>query len=132
MTQLLLFLFQVLVAVVFISIFVICVVFIRPFRMNKKRPASTLYLKITYLVYLLIILSFFYYLFFQKKELYEVITNLRFFILLACLFIPNAGMLARRRMKDLRAPYNYLLGSIHVLVIFYLVRMFVIIERFPG
>ncbi len=132
MSQFLLFVFKVLVATGFISIFVLCVVFIRPLRLNKKRPRTTLYLKFSYLLYLLVTLAFFYYLIFQQNNLYEVITNLRFFILLACLFLPNAGMLIRRKLKHLRSGYNLFLGSLHLLVIYYLVHLFIMIERFAG
>ncbi|HDR90206.1 MAG TPA: hypothetical protein ENN63_11350 [Bacteroidetes bacterium] len=132
MSQFLLFLFKVLVAIGFISIFVISVVFIRPLRINKLWPRSTMFLKFSYLSYLLVILVFFYYLIFQEKELVDVIDNRRFFMLLGCLFIPNAGMLVRRKMKKWRSRYNYLLGVIQLLVIYYLACLFVIIESYTG
>lgn len=87
MSQFLLFLFKVLVAIGFISIFVISVVFIRPLRINKLWPRSTLFLKFSYLTYLLVILVFFYYLIFQEKELVDVIDIRRFLCCWdACLF----------------------------------------------
>ncbi|HHJ09342.1 MAG TPA: hypothetical protein ENK25_00415 [Bacteroidetes bacterium] len=132
MSQFLLFLFKVLVAIGFISIFVISVVFIRPLRINKLWPRSTLFLKFSYLTYLLVILVFFYYLIFQEKELVDVIDIRRFFMLLGCLFIPNVGMLVRRKMKKWRSRYNYLLGIIHLLVIYYLASLFVMIENYTG
>lgn len=130
MNQFLLFLFKVVVAMGFLSLFVLAVVFIKPLMINKKRPNSTVFLKFSYLFYLGIILCFFYYLIFQRKNLENLINDLHFFLLLGSLFIPNAGMLLRRRVSSLRSGYNYVLGLFHFLVMYYLLHMFVMIETF--
>ena len=119
---------RVLVIAGFLIIFVLCVVFIKPLQVHKKRPQSTLVLKFSYLVYLAVLMAFFYNLIFEKKDTTEIITNLHFFLLLLALFVPNAGILARRSVKERRTLYNYLLSLSHVVIIYYLVWLFARIE----
>jgi len=83
-----------------------------------------MFLKIGYLVYLLIILTFFYYLIFVDKDLTEFITDLHFILILLALFVPNIGMMVRRRINIQRTVYNYLLTSIFILTIAYLGYVF--------
>lgn len=118
------FLLHLLVISAFLLIFVLATVFTKPLMINRKRTASTMFLKIGYLVYLLIILTFFYYLIFVDKDLTEFITDLHFIFILLALFVPNIGMMVRRRINIPRTAYNYLLTSIFILTIAYLGYIF--------
>jgi uncharacterized membrane protein YhaH (DUF805 family) len=118
------FLLHLLVISAFLLIFVLATVFTKPLMINRKRMVSTMFLKIGYLVYLIVILVFFYYLIFVDKDLSELITDLHFVLILLSLFIPNTGMMLRRKIKMKRTPYNYMLSGIFVLAILYLVYVF--------
>jgi len=118
------FLLHLLVISAFLLIFVLATVFTKPLMINRKRMASTMFLKIGYLVYLIIILTFFYYLIFVDKELTGLITDFHFVLILLALFIPNGGMMMRRRIKSSRTFYNYFLFTLFILTILYLVYVF--------
>lgn len=118
------FLLHLIVISAFILIFVLATVFTKPLMINKKRMVSTMFLKIGYLVYLIVILAFFYFLIFVNKELTGLITDLHFVLILFALFIPNGGMMIRRKIKRLRTPYNYFLFALFLLTILYLVYVF--------
>jgi uncharacterized membrane protein YqaE (UPF0057 family) len=118
------FLLHLLVISAFLLIFVLATVFTKPLMINRKRMVSTMFLKIGYLIYLIIILTFFYYLIFVDKELTELITDLHFVLILLSLFVPNVGMMMRRRVKNGRTFYNCLLTTIFILTILYLSFVF--------
>lgn len=119
---------RVLVIAGFLILFVLCVVFIKPLHIHKKRPQSTIVLKFSYLVYLAVLMAFFYNLIFETGDQSEIITNLHFFLVLLALFVPNAGILARRQVKEGRTVYNYVLTIINITIIYYLVWLFARIE----
>jgi len=77
-------------------------VFLHPFRVNKKRKNSTYLLKFSYLLFLLVILSFFYYLSFLELEIKEKITEVNYILIILSLFVPNTGILLRRNFKEYR------------------------------
>ncbi len=118
------FLLHLLVISAFLLIFVLATVFTKPLMINRKRMVSTMFLKIGYLFYLIIILTFFYYLIFVNKDLTGLITDLHFVLILLALFIPNGGMMMRRRIKSSRTIYNYFLFILFILTIIYLVYVF--------
>ncbi len=118
------FLLHLLVISAFLLVFVMAAVLTKPLMINRKRMVSTMFLKIGYLVYLIIILSFFYYLIFVDKDLTEIITDLHFVLLLLALFIPNTGMMMRRSIKRARTFYNYFLFILFLIFILYLVYIF--------
>ena len=118
------FLLHLLVISAFLLVFVLAAVLTKPLMINRKRMVSTMFLKIGYLVYLIIMLTFFYYLIFVDKDLSGVITDLHFVLLLLALFIPNAGMMMRRSIKRARTFYNYLLFILFLVIILYLVYLF--------
>ncbi len=124
------FLLHLLVISAFLLIFVLATVFTKPLMINRKRMVSTMFLKIGYLVYLIITLTFFYYLIFVNKDLTGLITDLHFVLILLALFIPNGGMMMRRRIKSSRTFYNYFLFIFFILTILYLVYVFYQIQLF--
>lgn len=115
---------RVLVITGFSMIFMLAAVFLRPFRVNRKRKNSTYLLKFSYLAFLLVILSFFYYLLFIEIEINEKINEFNYILIILSLFVPNTGILLRRNFKEYRIGYNYVFSAINMIVIILLWNLF--------
>ena len=115
---------RILVITGFSTIFMLSAVFLRPFRVNVKRKNSTYMLKFSYLVYLLVALSFFYYLVFLKIEIIEKINEFNYVFIILSLFIPNIGILLRRKFKNNRVIYNYFFSGINLIIMVFLLSVF--------
>lgn len=115
---------RVLVITGFSMIFMLAAVFLRPFRVNRKRKNSTYLLKFSYLAFLLVILSFFYYLLFIEIEINEKINEFNYILIILSLFVPNTGILLRRNFKEYRVGYNYVFSAINMIVIILLWNLF--------
>lgn len=115
---------RVLVITGFSMIFMLAAVFLRPFRVNRKRKNSTYLLKFSYLAFLLVILSFFYYLLFMEIEIKEKINEFNYILIILSLFVPNTGILLRRNFKEYRVGYNYVFSAINMIVIILLWNLF--------
>ena len=105
-------------------IFMLAIVFLRPFRVNVKRKNSTYMLKFSYLAYLLVALSFFYYLVFLKIEIKDKTNELNYIFMILSLFVPNIGILLRRNFKKYRVIYNYFFSVINLIIIVFLLSVF--------
>ena len=114
---------RILVITGFSTIFMLSAVFLRPFRVNVKRKNSTYMLKFSYLVYLLVALSFFYYLVFLKIEIIEKINEFNYVFIILSLFIPNIGILLRRKFKNNRV-INYFFSGINLIIMVFLLSVF--------
>ena len=115
---------RILVITGFSMIFMLAAVFLRPFRVNVKRKNSTYMLKFSYLVYLLVTLSFFYYLVFLKIEIEDKTNELNYIFMVLSLFVPNIGILLRRKFKKYRVIYNYFTSVINLIIIVFLLSVF--------
>jgi hypothetical protein len=83
--------------VVFIIIvFSIAYAYLRPHRLHKQRPVSTVLLKTSYLLYLLTLLIVVYFSTLVKAGLEEVFYGIEFFAFLIVLFVPTIGIFARK------------------------------------
>lgn len=113
-------------------IFIISIIILKPFRLHKRRKISTLSLKLSYLLYLLVFLIFTYLLLFGKKTIdiddipYDTIFNIHFIIFLSSTIIPNAGIMLRKKIKN-RVPYNIFFTIINLIYFVYL--LFLIISK---
>jgi lysylphosphatidylglycerol synthetase-like protein (DUF2156 family) len=102
---------------IFLFIYVLAFVIVKPFILNYKRLISTLSLKITYLIYVFCLLVCTYlFIFFGSKDIGHKLNELVFFSLLICFFIPNLGILFRRKFEVYRDVYNYVFSAINILV----------------
>jgi lysylphosphatidylglycerol synthetase-like protein (DUF2156 family) len=102
---------------IFLFIYVLAFVIVKPFLLNYKRLISTLSLKITYLIYVFCLLVCTYlFIFFGSKDIEHKLNELIFFSLLICFFIPNLGILFRRKFEVYRDVYNYVFSAINILV----------------
>ena len=115
---------RILVITGFSMIFMLAAVFLRPFRANKKRKNSTYLLKFSYLLFLLVILSFFYYLSFLELEIKEKITEVNYILIILSLFVPNTGILLRRNFKEYRIVYNCVFSGINLIVVVFSWNLF--------
>lgn len=114
----------------FLFVYVIAIILLKPFRLHRKRKVSTVVLKISYLAYLAFFLAFVYLVLFfadsevNTEEIMDDGTSVIYYIIvLVSFFIPNIGIMIRRRFKKNRQSFNYLVSAFNVLIILALVFM---------
>ena len=109
--------FHFILMIVFLTIYVLAFIIVKPLLLNHKRLVSTLFLKITYLIYLGVLLVFvFLFMFYGPSDIEAQASGLFFFFLLICLFIPNLGILFRRNFNKYRTHYNYIFSIINLII----------------
>jgi len=119
----------------FLFVFIIAIIILKPFRLHRKRKISTIFLKISYLLYLAFFLGFVYLvLFFTDNEVSteEVMENgtsvIYYIIVLIAFFLPNIGIMIRRKFKEKRGVFNYTVTVMNLVVILALIFMMSQIE----
>lgn len=115
--------------VVFIIIvFALAYAYLKPHQLHKRRLYSTLLLKISYLLYLLVLLIIIYLSALVKSGLEEVFFGIEFFAFLIILFVPTIGIFARKlgQFSKNREGYNYFFTVVNVLSIVAILLMFFI------
>ncbi len=107
----------------FLLIYIIAIIILKPFRIHHKRPVSTVFIKVSYLVYLacfmlLAYLVLFYSAGIEPEEDTEEERILNIFTLFSvfAFFIPNVGIMIRRTIRSWRIPYNYLITALNFLI----------------
>lgn len=109
--------FHFLLMIVFLIIYVLAFIIVKPFLLNHKRLISTLSLKLSYLLYLAVLLVCVYlFMFYGPNDIEYHLSEVFFFTLLISLFIPNLGILFRRHFKKYRKPYNYIFSIINLII----------------
>jgi hypothetical protein len=107
----------------FLLIFIIAIIILKPFRIHRKRPMSTIFLKASYLLYLACFLLMAYLILFfsattepsEDVDEERLLNLLTIFSVLA-FFIPNIGIMIRRRITSWRVRYNYLVTALNLLI----------------
>ena len=118
--------FQTFFLIGYCILFVVTIIILKPFRHHRKRGSSTVFLKISYLLFLASFLVFTYLLLFGKKEInnsehpYETLFNIHFLFFLSSTIVPNVGIMIRRRIKHNRVEYNVMVTLINILYFLYL------------
>lgn len=118
--------FQTFFLIGYAVLFVVTVLILRPFRFHKRRQKSTVFLKLSYMLYLATFLAFTYLLLFGKKEIaetdqpYETLFNIHFLFFLTSTLVPNIGIMIRRKIKKNRVEYNILVAIINLIYFSYL------------
>ena len=109
-----------------IIIFSLAYAYLKPHQLHKRRLISTLFLKVTYLAYLLILLIIVYFSALVKGGLEEVFFGIEFFAFLIVLFVPNIGIFARKlgHFSKKREGYNYFFTIVNILSIIAILVMF--------
>jgi len=107
----------------FLLIYIIAIIILKPFRIHRKRPLSTIFIKASYLVYLACFMLMAYLILFfsasaepaddvDEERIFNVLT---IFSVLA-FFIPNIGIMIRRRIGSWRVTYNYVVTGLNILI----------------
>ena len=111
-----------------IIVFALAYAYLKPHQLHKRRLVSTLLLKVSYLVYLLILLIIIYLSAIVREGLEEVFFGIEFFAFLVVLFVPTIGIFARKlgQFSKKREGYNYFFSVVNVLSIIALLLMFII------
>ena len=107
----------------FLLIYIIAIIILKPFRIHRKRPMSTIFLKASYLVYLACFLLMAYLILFfsattepsEDVDEERILNLLTVFSVLA-FFIPNIGIMIRRRISNWRVTYNYVVSALNILI----------------
>lgn len=105
-------------AVFMVIVFSIAYAYLKPHRMHHARPLSTLALKGSYLVYLLVILLVIYLASLRGGGVSQVFDGPEFFIFLVVLFVPTAGIFSRKieRFSGNRIRYNLVFTAVNLLM----------------
>ena len=123
--------FQFFFLIGYVILFIVSIIILKPFRIHKRRRASTIALKLSYLLFLSLFLIFTYMLLFGKKVVvegdqpYDSIFNLYFLIFLTATIVPNLGIMLRKKIKKKRIEYNILATIINLLYALYLLFLIV-------
>jgi hypothetical protein len=115
--------------VVFILIvFSIAYAYLKPHQLHKRRPVSTLLLKGSYLIYLLVLLLVVYFSALVRGGLEKVFVGIEFFAFLIVLFVPTIGIFARKlgQFSKRRENYNYFFTLVNAICIIALLLMYFI------
>ncbi|MBN1118362.1 MAG: hypothetical protein JXA77_14220 [Bacteroidales bacterium] len=119
--------FQVFFLIGYLVLFVISILILKPFRVHHKRPRSTISLKLSYIIFLALLLLFTFLLLFGEKELeehdipYDTLFNIHFLIFLSSTLIPNIGIMIRRNIKKKRLEYNVFFTLINLAYCVYMI-----------
>lgn len=107
----------------FLLVYVVAIIILKPFRLHRKRPASTIALKASYLLYLAAFMLMAYLVLFftitsepTEEAAEEKILNLFTVFAILAFFIPNIGIMVRRSVKSWRVTYNYIFTGINLLI----------------
>jgi hypothetical protein len=107
----------------FLLIYIIAIIILKPFRIHRKRPVSTISIKASYLIYLACFLLMAYLILFflpsaeptEEMDEEHILNSLTVFSVLA-FFIPNIGIMIRRRIVSWRVAYNYLITGFNIAI----------------
>jgi hypothetical protein len=123
--------FQIFFLFGYLVLYVVSVIILKPFRIHRHRPKSTIAIKISYLLFLAVFLVFTYLLLFGKKKLsdedmpYDTLFNIHFLIFLSSTIVPNIGIMIRRGIKRRRIRFNLIFISINLIYAAYLLYLII-------
>jgi hypothetical protein len=107
----------------FLLIYIIAIIILKPFRIHRKRPVSTILIKASYLIYLAGFLLMAYLILFfssgsepseevDEEKIFNALTVFSIF----AFFIPNIGIMIRRKIIKWRVSYNYIVAGLNLLI----------------
>jgi hypothetical protein len=105
-------------AVFIVIVFSIAYAYLKPHRMHHARPLSTLALKGSYLIWLLVTLLVVYLASLRGGGVSQVFDGPEFFIFLVVLFVPTAGIFSRKieRFSGHRVRYNIIFTAVNLIM----------------
>lgn len=101
---------------------------LKPHQLHKRRLLSTLLLKLSYLLYLLVLCIVVYLSALVKGGLDKVFYGIEFFAFLMVLLVPNIGIFARKLeyFGKKREQYNYFFTIVNLLSVVVMVVMYLV------
>jgi hypothetical protein len=111
-----------------IIVFSLAYAYLKPHQLHKRRLVSTLFLKCSYLLYLLVLLIIIYLSAIVNGGLEKVFPDVEFFAFLVVLFVPTIGIFARKlgQFSKKREGYNYFFTIVNLLSIISIFLMYFI------
>lgn len=105
-------------ALLVVIVFSIAYAYLKPHKFHHSRPLSTLALKGTYLLYLLVTLIVIYLASLRGGGLSKVFDGGEFFVFLVVLFVPTVGILSRKitHFSTKRVRYNIIFTIINLIM----------------
>ena len=105
-------------ALFMVIVFSIAYAYLKPHRLHHSRPLSTLALKGSYMLYLLIMLIIIYLASLRGGGVSNVFDGPEFFVFLVVLFVPTAGILSRKiaRFTGKRVQYNLIFTVVNIVM----------------
>src|SRR5450759_2932814 len=102
-----------------ILVFALAYAYLKPHQLHKRRKISTLFLKVSYLLYLMVLLIVIYMSTLFKGGLENDFKGVEFFAFLLVIFVPTIGIFARtmEQFSKSRENYNYFFSIVNVLSI---------------
>jgi hypothetical protein len=110
-----------------IIVFSLGYAYLKPHRIHKKYPVSTMVLKVSYLFYLIVLMLVVYFASLAKGGLDEVFNDIEFFAFLLVLFVPTIGVFARKlgHFRKNRENFYYFFSIINILSVVALIIMYI-------
>jgi hypothetical protein len=105
-------------ALLVVIVFSIAYAYLKPHKLHHSRPMSTLALKGSYLLYLLVTLIVIYLASLRGGGLSKVFDGGEFFVFLAVLFVPTVGILSRKitHFSTKRVRFNIIFTIINLVM----------------
>lgn len=105
-------------ALLVVIVFSIAYAYLKPHKLHHSRPLSTLALKGTYLLYLLVMLAVIYLASLRGGGLSQVFDGAEFFVFLVVLFVPTVGILSRKitHFSARRVRYNVIFTIVNLVM----------------
>ncbi|MBE0678101.1 MAG: hypothetical protein IH592_04990 [Bacteroidales bacterium] len=101
-----------------VIVFSIAYAYLKPHKLHHSRPLSTLALKGSYLLYLIVMLVVIYLASLRGGGVSQVFDGPEFFIFLVVLFVPTAAIFSRKitRFSTKRVRYNLIFTAVNIIL----------------
>lgn len=117
---------QILGVIFIIIILSVAYAYLKPHKLHKRRLLSTLFLKVSFLFYLLVLCIIVYKSALVKGGLDKVFNGIEFFAFLLVIFVPTIGIFARKLnyFSKKREEYNYFFTAVNLFSIIAILTMY--------
>ena len=115
-------------AIFMVIVFSIAYAYLKPHKLHHSRPLSTVALKGSYLLYLIVMLVIIYLASLRGGGVSKVFEGGEFFVFLVVLFVPTAGILSRKitRFSGRRVRYNIVFTVINLIMALAVIMLYVL------
>ena len=115
-------------AIFMVIVFSIAYAYLKPHKLHHSRPLSTVALKGSYLLYLIVMLVIIYLASLRGGGVSKVFEGGEFFIFLVVLFVPTAGILSRKitHFSGRRVRYNIVFTVVNLITALAVIMLYVL------